>query len=1015
MAEARNVLALSTGFKTGVGLAVDADGLHVRTSFTVPPPAQLLRSATRRLRSVYNQLAYLSYPLGTPAGRAATLVSALAGGAWLQELELRHLRLGLAPHAWLAPVLAARLGAARWACAGPADSAQRLPWPPGLGGASCAIAAEALFLGAAAAAATLVLVLAVASLSRLALLALLRDRAFLHQPPPAPGGSLLGAARPRASLYMRGWLALVRALTRGRPLLFSFQGALPALPLPRLEDTVERYVASRRVLQTADEALATAALARAFLAAEGPALQRRLGIKRFLERNYVTEWWQRFVYLRGRSPIAVSSNFYALDGGRWAPKVEQAARAAVMIAGMLKYKDAIETETLEPILVGGGGDGGGSSGSSKAPSGGVPLCMAQVKKLFATSRIPGREEDRLRHWDAGAIRHVSVACAGTLYALVVVSDEGSARPADEIEDALADIMADAAARALHTAHSLASAAAAGGASAAGFPRGPRGVLREAEALIPALTAMPRTRWAEVRETHFSEGANRRSLNLIEKGLFHVVLSDECPQQLDWTARARAVMCGDRVRPGIMFDKSITLVVHSNAHFGLNVEHSFADAPITGQLLEHLLIGELNGAPYDDEGHVKSRIPGRARGAARALGDGSPVRKRSSHSPEPAAKAAAVTAAQRTGRWQRLQWALTPEAEECVLLAADSLRALADNLDLCVTPFSAYGKGFVKSCGVSPDAYIQLALQLAYFRDQGRFDATYEAAMTRLFLQGRTETVRPCTAQSCEFVMLMCENDAAAAVGSGSGSGPGPGPGSAASAAAAAAAAGSGSSASGSIGGFSSPTAAWEAARAKSAAVAATAVVAGPREKLAALRRACQVHVDSYVAAMEGRGIDRHLFALFCVAVGTSTESPFLKDAVSLPWKLSTSQVPPQQTALWRIGDKKYAKAVSAGGGFAPVADDGYGVSYLINGENEVVFHVSAMRKGFPRTSAKRFTDAIVRALADMREVLTEALKLEQRERLPPLPSSRVSEESAGGNLSSPASALTTPTPLMLPA
>ena len=54
-------------------------------------------------------------------------------------------------------------------------------------------------------------------------------------------------------------------------------------------------------------------------------------------------------------------------------------------------------------------------------------------------------------------------------------------------------------------------------------------------------------------------------------------------------------------------------------------------------------------------------------------------------------------------------------------------------------------------------------------------------------------------------------------------------------------------------------------------------------------------------------------------------------------------------------------------------------------------------------------------LADMREVLTEALKLEQRERLPPLPSSRVSEESAGGNLSSPASALTTPTPLMLPA
>jgi hypothetical protein len=39
--------------------------------------------------------------------------------------------------------------------------------------------------------------------------------------------------------------------------------------------------------------------------------------------------------------------------------------------------------------------------------------------------------------------------------------------------------------------------------------------------------------------------------------------------------------------------------------------------------------------------------------------------------------------------------------------------------------------------VSPDAYIQLAMQLAYHRDQGRFDATYESSMTRLFLHGRT--------------------------------------------------------------------------------------------------------------------------------------------------------------------------------------------------------------------------------------------------------------------------------------
>lgn len=67
---------------------------------------------------------------------------------------------------------------------------------------------------------------------------------------------------------------------------------------------------------------------------------------------------------------------------------------------------------------------------------------------------------------------------------------------------------------------------------------------------------------------------------------------------------------------------------------------------------------------------------------------------------------------------------------------------------------AYGKGFMKTCRVSPDAYIQMALQLAYYRDAGKFSLTYEASMTRLFREGRTETVRPCTIESAEWVLAM---------------------------------------------------------------------------------------------------------------------------------------------------------------------------------------------------------------------------------------------------------------------
>ena len=60
------------------------------------------------------------------------------------------------------------------------------------------------------------------------------------------------------------------------------------------------------------------------------------------------------------------------------------------------------------------------------------------------------------------------------------------------------------------------------------------------------------------------------------------------------------------------------------------------------------------------------------------------------------------------------------------------------------------------------------------------------------------------------------------------------------------------------------------------------------------------------------------------------------------------------------------------GGFGPVADDGYGVSYMVSGERVLFFHVSS-RTSSKLTNSKRFMEQIFRALADMKEVLTLAL------------------------------------------
>lgn len=118
--------------------------------------------------------------------------------------------------------------------------------------------------------------------------------------------------------------------------------------------------------------------------------------------------------------------------------------------------------------------------------------------------------------------------------------------------------------------------------------------------------------------------------------------------------------------------------------------------------------------------------------------------------------------------------------------------------------------------------------------------------------------------------------------------------------------------------------------------------------------------------MCGKGIDRHLFCLYVVSKYLEVDSPFLKvlgkifqkqfkskkensfkekkiiqEVLSEPWRLSTSQTPHGQTS--KLDLKKYPDCISAGGGFGPVADDGYGVSYIIAGEDVIFFHISSKR------------------------------------------------------------------------
>jgi carnitine O-palmitoyltransferase 1 len=217
-------------------------------------------------------------------------------------------------------------------------------------------------------------------------------------------------------------------------------------------------------------------------------------------------------------------------------------------------------------------------------------------------------------------------------------------------------------------------------------------------------------------------------------------------------------------------------------------------------------------------------------------------------------------------------------------------------------WTEYGKGFIKKLKISPDAFIQATLQLTYYRNQNKFALTYEASMTRLFREGRTETVRSCTSESSAFVQAMIDPETTR------------------------------------------------------------------EERLRLLRITAERHQQLYRDAMCGQGIDRHLFALYVVQRYLEESSPFMEKIMPPTYLLSTSQTPMSQvseeSAIKEMSAERKLNMVTAGGGFGPVADRGYGVSYILAGENQVSFHISSKRSA-DNTSSKVFREDLEKSLRDM--------------------------------------------------
>uniref|UniRef100_A0A8C0LEH8 Palmitoyl thioesterase CPT1C n=1 Tax=Canis lupus dingo TaxID=286419 RepID=A0A8C0LEH8_CANLU len=467
------------------------------------------------------------------------------------------------------------------------------------------------------------------------------------------------------------WLALVRIFSGRKTMLFSYQRSLPRQPVPSVQDTVRKYLESVRPILSDEDFDWTSVLAQEFLRLQASLLQWYLQLKSWWASNYVSDWWEEFVYLRSRHSLMVNSNYYMMDFLYVTPTPVQAARAGNAVHALLLYRHRLNRQEILPTLL----------------MGMRPLCSAQYEKIFNTTRIPGIQKDHIRHLRDS--RHVAVFHRGRFFRVGTHSQSGLLSPR-ALEQQFQRILDDPS------------------------PACPQ------EEHLAALTAAPRDVWAQVRSSLKVQAED--ALEAVEGAAFFVSLDSE-PAGLtredpaaSLDAYARALLAGrghDR-----WFDKSFTLIVFSNGKLGLSVEHSWADCPISGHMWEFTLATECFQLGYSADGHCKGH-------------------------PDPSLP-----------QPQRLYWHLPEKIHLSISLALRGAKTLSGNIDCHVFPFSHFGKSFIKRCHLSSDSFVQMALQLAHFRDRGQFCLTYESTMTRLFLEGRTETVRSCTREACNFVRAM---------------------------------------------------------------------------------------------------------------------------------------------------------------------------------------------------------------------------------------------------------------------
>ena len=222
--------------------------------------------------------------------------------------------------------------------------------------------------------------------------------------------------------------------------------------------------------------------------------------------------------------------------------------------------------------------------------------------------------------------------------------------------------------------------------------------------LGALTTLPRRKWSQLR-SHFisSDPRNGKNLHQIETALGVFIIEQK--QYKNDSQMFKHFFCGDAYNR--WYDKSLQFILNETGDFGINYEHSGVDGTTLGHLVAYLY---QNLRIFETSFDVIKKTP--VEEISFTFDD-----------------------------------YLEPAMKEAVTLSQEAYENIAFEL----LSFTDFGKEHIKTLGVSPDSFVQIGIQLAQYNIFQEVFNAYESVMTKQFLGGRTETMRPLTRESLAFV------------------------------------------------------------------------------------------------------------------------------------------------------------------------------------------------------------------------------------------------------------------------